>query len=209
MKLIAHRGLTDKYIKENTIEAFDNALSNSMQGIEMDVRKTKDGKLVICHDAMINRTSDGFGLIRNYTYKELLKYNFGSNRVKSKIPLLKDVLKRYKCIKLVELKENIDISEFIDLIDENTYIMSFNNILIEKIKKDNPNIKCGVLNMVINSNIKYNLEMIAILEDLMNKRLEWHIKNKRVKLFIYGVGNKIDFKSEYAYYIVDKLFDNY
>lgn len=203
MKLIGHRGKTTKYIKENTMEAFDNA--ESMLGIEMDVRKTKDGKLVICHDAMIDRTSNGHGLIRNYTYSELLKFNFGTKKVPSKIPLLKSVLKKYNCLKLVELKENIDIKEFIDLIDDKTYIMSFNSRLIFNTKKKYPNIKCGVLNMILNSKINYNLDMIVMLEDIMNKKIEEYLNSKNIKLFIYGVGNKINYKSSNAYYIVDDI----
>ena len=95
MKLIAHRGYTTKLIKENTKEAFVNALNNDFLGFECDVRKTKDNELVICHDAYINRVSNGSGLISTYNYNELLEYNFGN----SKICLLKEVLK-YKCIKV-------------------------------------------------------------------------------------------------------------
>ena len=102
MKLIAHRGLTNKYIKENTLEAFNNAIENGFIGFECDVRLTKDNVPVICHDPFIDRTSNRRGLIRNYTYKELKKINFGSKKVPSKIPTLKQVL-RLDCVKVIEL----------------------------------------------------------------------------------------------------------
>ena len=79
MNLIAHRGYKTNNVKENTIEAFDMAYKLGYKGLECDVRVTKDKKLVICHDAFINRVSNGSGLIKNKTYKELLKYNFGTN----------------------------------------------------------------------------------------------------------------------------------
>ena len=65
MKLIAHRGLTNENIKENTLEAFINAIENNYDGIELDIRLTKDKKIVVLHDKLINRTSDGKGNINN------------------------------------------------------------------------------------------------------------------------------------------------
>ena len=47
MKLIAHRGLTNNIIKENTVLAFNNAIKNGYDGIELDIRKTKDNKILI------------------------------------------------------------------------------------------------------------------------------------------------------------------
>ena len=49
MKLIAHRGLTNENIKENTLEAFINAIENNYDGIELDLRLTKDKKIVCLH----------------------------------------------------------------------------------------------------------------------------------------------------------------
>ena len=76
MQLIAHRGLTNNDINENTMDAYINAIKNGYDGIELDVRLTKDNNIVCLHDKLINRTSDGKGNINDLTYKELLKYNF-------------------------------------------------------------------------------------------------------------------------------------
>ena len=92
MKIIAHRGLHNKFIKENTMDAFLNAVNNNYDGIELDIRYTKDKKIVVLHDSFINRTSNGKGKVNSYTYKELLKYNFGSKNKKAKIPKLIDVI---------------------------------------------------------------------------------------------------------------------
>ncbi|HAN58023.1 MAG TPA: glycerophosphodiester phosphodiesterase, partial [Erysipelotrichaceae bacterium] len=45
-------------------------------GIETDVQMTRDGVLVLCHDEKINRTSTGKGYLKDYTYQQLLQYNF-------------------------------------------------------------------------------------------------------------------------------------
>ena len=124
MKLIAHRGYKTKYIKENTMEAFMNAINNGFAGIECDIRTTKDSKLVICHDAFIDRVSNGSGLLSSYTYQELLKFNFGSKEVPSKIPLLSDVLKRIDSIKLIEIKTRVNLEPILPLIDDNTYFIT-------------------------------------------------------------------------------------
>ena len=47
MHLIAHRGLTNNNICENTLKAFKNALNNNYDGIELDLRKTKDNIIVV------------------------------------------------------------------------------------------------------------------------------------------------------------------
>ena len=64
MKIFAHRGYSGKY-PENTILAFKKALDIGVGGIELDVHKTKDGKLVVIHDENIKRTFDGEGLIKD------------------------------------------------------------------------------------------------------------------------------------------------
>ena len=56
--------------------AFEKAIEAGCEGIEMDVHFTKDGKIVIIHDELIDRTSDGKGFVKDYTYDELKKFDF-------------------------------------------------------------------------------------------------------------------------------------
>ena len=104
---IAHRGLFDDNIKENTIEAFDNAFNNGYEGIEFDVRLTKDKIPVILHDSFLSRVFGVKGLLKNYTYQELL-----DNKIE--IPKFEDVISRYNNkVMIIELKEKIDITKYI------------------------------------------------------------------------------------------------
>ena len=207
MNLIAHRGYKTNNVKENTIEAFDMAYKLGYKGLECDVRVTKDKKIVICHDAFINRVSNGNGLIKNKTYKELLEYNFGTKEKPSKIPLLKTILKRYNFIKIIELKEDINIKQIEKYIDENTIFISFNKYRIEKLKKEYPKYKYGVLNYVFNSDSIYNLDIICFLEDIMTKRIENYFINRGIKVYIYGINKNIKYvsKNKDIYYIVDNI----
>ena len=54
----AHRGASG-YRPENTNESFETAVEMGADGLELDVQLTKDGKVVVCHDYRIDRTSDG------------------------------------------------------------------------------------------------------------------------------------------------------
>lgn len=206
MNIIAHRGYKTDNLKENTMEAFKHAIKCGFNGIEMDVRTTKDKVLVLCHDSFINRVSNGFGLLRYYTYKELLKYNFGSKNKPSNIPLLKDAMK-LKCLKVIELKESIDFNKILKYVDENTYFISFNSNMIYDYKKKYPGLKFGVLNYVLNSSSEYNLDAICILDSVMTYNLEMYFTKKNIKIFIYGIGNRIKYttNNDNVYYIIDNL----
>ncbi len=201
MKLIAHRGLTNKYIKENTLEAFSNAIENGFIGFECDVRLTKDNVPVICHDPFIDRTSNKRGLIRNYTYKELKKINFGSKKVPSKIPTLKQVL-RLDCVKVIELITYIPLNDYISLIDNNTYFISFNPFIIKKTKQKHPNLKIGLLSTTKTiKNYKYNL--ICILDELAKENIINSFLENNIDVFIYGILGKINIQNKKVFYIVD------
>ena len=156
MQLIAHRGLTNEYIKENTLEAFLNAVSNGYEGIELDVRLTKDNKIVILHDKLINRTSNGKGNVNNLTHKELSKYNFGTKEIKSKLPLLSTVIEKINNkVIIIELKEKIELKDLENILKKNItneyYICSFNKEYIDNIKDTKH--KKGLINYIFNSNV--------------------------------------------------------
>ena len=204
MKFIAHRGLTNKFIKENTLEAFQNAIDNGFLGFECDVRLTKDKIPVICHDPFIDRTSNKKGLIKSLTYKELLKANFGTKTNPSKLPTLKEVLK-YKCIKVIELKCYIPLKKYIKLIDDKTYFISFNPFIINRIKKEYPNLKIGLLSTVKEiKNYKHNL--ICILDEFAKKENINKYLEKNIDIFIYGIIGKINTVSNSVFYITDKKY---
>ena len=75
--LIAHRGLQRK-APENTLPAFQQALCAGADGVELDVRLTRDGQLVVFHDRRLQRTSDGCGPVNHYTLAELRSLDVGS-----------------------------------------------------------------------------------------------------------------------------------
>lgn len=77
--VIAHRGFSAQY-PENTLAAFRAAFDAGADVVETDVRLTKDGVLVLSHDADLKRCSNGQGGVASMTLAELRQYDYGSWR---------------------------------------------------------------------------------------------------------------------------------
>ena len=126
--IVAHRGNTQAAIKqmvpENSLECFEIAIeSGIVDMIEIDVRPTKDGELVIMHDATIDRTTNGKGKVSDYTYQELLQYDMKRDKVAVgvKIPTLKQVFEQCKGRMFINLdihSKNVPIGQLAALIQE-------------------------------------------------------------------------------------------
>ena len=94
-KIFAHRGSKSNR-PENTLAAFSEAIKVGSDGIELDVHLTKDNQIVVIHDESIDRTTNGTGLIRDLTFKDIRQYSAGAwfdTQYKfEKVPLLSEVL---------------------------------------------------------------------------------------------------------------------
>lgn len=88
----AHRGWKAKY-PENTLEAFRAALALGVDQLETDVRITKDGELVLIHDATVDRTTNATGKVREMTLAELKALDAGNG---TKIPTLTEFMELVK-----------------------------------------------------------------------------------------------------------------
>ncbi len=76
--VIAHQGGRGLW-PDNTIYAFERAVSMGVDVLEMDVHSTADGVLVTMHDATVERTTNGSGPIHNFTLAELKELDAGYN----------------------------------------------------------------------------------------------------------------------------------
>ena len=92
--VMAHRAHTqDKTIPENSLSAIEAAVAAGAEILECDVRHTKDGVLVVCHDETIDATTTGQGRIADMTYDEILQYNLKDRAGKptdEKMPTLEE-----------------------------------------------------------------------------------------------------------------------
>lgn len=89
----AHRGNTGR-APENTLATYKDALKVGVDYIEIDVRTTLDGKLVILHDGTLNRTTNAEGPLKNKRFAELSELSAGKGFIefdKERIPTLEEV----------------------------------------------------------------------------------------------------------------------
>lgn len=159
MKLFAHRGVMAHH-PENTMTAFRAALEAQSDGIEADVHKTKDGKLVLIHDETINRTTDGRGRVADMTLSELRGYNAGVTfAIQEQIPTLDELIDLCRGTSMVlnlEVKTDIERYPGIEqlLIDTirnqrlpvgQVMFSSFNHSTLQRLNQLAPEIECAVL----------------------------------------------------------------
>jgi len=86
--IIAHRGASG-YVPENTSDSFKKAIEINAEAVEFDVYKCKSNDLIVMHDAGVDRTTDGKGLIKHKTLEELKTLNVHGG---GKIPTFSEVL---------------------------------------------------------------------------------------------------------------------
>lgn len=77
--MVAHRGAS-AVEAEHTLAAYKRALDDGADGLECDVRLTRDGVLVCVHDRRVNRTSSGRGVVSTLELADLDELDFGSWR---------------------------------------------------------------------------------------------------------------------------------
>lgn len=190
--LIAHRGLDNHKYKENSIKGILNSLSKDyVSGIEVDIRFTKDKKIIVYHDLL----SD-FKIISNTNYNEL-----------NNIDLLEDLLKKIKSNKIIlfDIKsENNKYELFIEyllkLIDKyplNYYLCSFNYNLIKSLF-GRTKYPLGIfITDIINKHKDYSkLSFLALsknsYDDIkFNTKFVWTINsNKNINKYEYIITDK-------------------
>src|SRR5919204_5317256 len=95
--VFAHRGGA-ALAPENTIAAFDNGVALGSDGVELDVRLSRDGEVVVHHDRTLERTTTLTGRVADRRADELKRAG---------VPFLSEVLARYRETRIIiELKEN-------------------------------------------------------------------------------------------------------
>ena len=128
-----HRGYAKNY-PENTLLSFERAIEAGVDGIELDIRQTKDKVLIVMHDISLDRTTNGSGNVSDHEY-EYIKSLFTKDRFQ-KVPTLKQVL---------ELAERENVKVIVDIKDDNE-IGILNTLKSVLDDSDLDNITLGVWN---------------------------------------------------------------
>jgi glycerophosphoryl diester phosphodiesterase len=147
MHKIGHRGAKG-YVEENTLASFQKAIELGVDGIELDVHLSSDGKIIVIHDDTIDRTTSDKGFVKDISKAALEKLS---------IPSLEAVfdLVDKKCFINVELKTYETADKVAELIDhyvsekgwnyEHFIVSSFDWNAIQQVNFLNDKIPIGVL----------------------------------------------------------------
>ena len=158
--IIAHRG-SSTYAPENTIAAFELALQQHADGIELDANLTKDGQVIVFHDTQLDRITNGNGRVLEMTLQEIKNLDAGSYFdpafSKEKIPTLDEVFEKVggKIVFNIELKSNLSsrmslpkkIAQLVikHNLNQSVFFSSFNPIDLYAIKVYLPEIPIALL----------------------------------------------------------------
>lgn len=148
--VIAHRGASG-LAPENTLSAFQKALEIGVDRIEMDLRQTLDGEVVVLHDKTIVRTTNGWGSVRKLPLTKVKKYSAGSwfhhSFSNEKVPTFREVLELVdgKATLLLEVKDGSPYhhgieKRIIELVNEYNanewcIVQSFNDRILGNFRK--------------------------------------------------------------------------
>lgn len=197
MKYIIHRGITSKNIKENSYHAIKKAIKDKESiGVEFDIRLTKDKKIVLSHNSLIN-----LNVIEETNYSELIKNNYLTTLDK-----ILDI--GTNKIFLIDIKTNNNYKVFGDILmntlnkyNKNIYLASFDKNIIKYIKSK---YKKGIITLLYRRN-NYNF-IITNYKLISNNKIK-KIKDKKIFLWTIHNNNELEeIKNKFSnigdYYII-------
>ena len=120
--VVSHRG-DWRNAPENSLQAFLNCIDMGVDMVELDLKKTKDGELILMHDNTLNRTTNGTGKPEDYTLaelKELRLKNGAGCLTRHKIPTLRETMLLCKGKILVNVDKGYEYFEDVQKILEET-----------------------------------------------------------------------------------------
>jgi len=202
---IGHRGAKG-YFPENTLLSINKAIELGADWVEIDVRWL-DGEIIVFHDAHVDRTTHGSGLLQNYSFEELRRLDAGSGE---SIPTLKEVIQEIDgrvglVIELKSLTVAKPVAELLKQFSDNDWknkkllVSSFNMSALRWVFEISPNIQLGVL---VKQNIETGFDWAAKLKahslHVSLTVISREIVNKAhflgLKVYVYTVNEPNDIK---------------
>lgn len=159
-RVCAHRGF-NTIAPENSMPAFGAAIAMGAEEIEFDLWPTTDGVLVSCHDATLDRVSNGHGKIYEHSFEELLQLDFGEKHGEKfkglQIPTFEDILRKFAGQVIMNIHVKFWDRDFPDPmieqvvalirkydVQEHAYFMTTNDKIIRQVMEYAPDIRCCV-----------------------------------------------------------------
>ena len=164
MLKIGHRG-AKAYEPENTLRSFTKAIELGVDAVELDARRTREGEVVVIHDAKVDKTTNGKGSVSDLTLNEIKQLVTDKGE---RIPTLDEALdfldKKVKI--LIELKETGLEEKVLGLIHEkglekNVIIVSFQEEALRKVRELDDEVDTGLIYVRHRNPIKAALDLGA------------------------------------------------
>jgi glycerophosphoryl diester phosphodiesterase len=157
MLVLGHRGAL-RHVPENTLAAFEFARRMGADGIETDVRVTRDGVPIALHDPTVDRTTDGTGAVRRIPWSELGRLDagswFGPEFAGQRIPRIGDLLDEYagRIYLCLEVKTPAAVAPLVELLTARSLdrapdlaVISFSGALVSRLRRALPALSLGRL----------------------------------------------------------------
>jgi glycerophosphoryl diester phosphodiesterase len=162
MLRVGHRG-AKAYEPENTLRSFGKAIELGVDAVELDVRRTKDGEIVVIHDADVKRTTNGEGLVANLSLKELKSFKMEKGE---HIPTLDEALGLIdkKVRVFIELKETGMEEHILSIVrkrklEKNVVIVSFLEDALKRVRELDSEVETGLIYAKHKNPLKAALEL--------------------------------------------------
>ena len=164
MLKIGHRG-AKAYEPENTLRSFTKAIELGVDAVELDARRTREGEVVVIHDAKVDKTTNGKGSVSDLTLNEIKQLVTDKGE---RIPTLDEALdfldKKVKI--LIELKETGLEEKVLGLIhgkglEKNVIIVSFQEEALRKVRELDDEVDTGLIYVRHRNPIKAALDLGA------------------------------------------------
>lgn len=209
MKLIAHRGGRG-FGTDNTVDAMEKAVESGVWMIEMDIRRTADNRLIVCHDATVWSHA-----VARATYEEIKKHS-------PERPLLSEVFERLagRVAFNVEVKEAPEgmVGEMIEAygLGPETLVTSFQQPFLERFKESYPYIRTGYLYRMsyreerkLENTVEIGTEVILPYFQSVDRELVEHAHEIGLEVFAWTVNNEDDCKKLFEWGVDGAVTDHY
>ena len=222
--ITAHRGYSAK-APENTLAAIQAAIDEGADYVEIDVRITADGYVVLMHDASTERTSDADLCVEDCTYETLLQLDVGSwfseEYEGTRIPTLEEAMnlckgQAYMNIELKPASGSGELERAVAALiteydmEDQCVVTSFSQSSLSKVKNENEDIRTGCIYTVGYSNrVDYSsMDVLSISSKYVSRSLVAGAHEKGITVFAWTVNTRSEMQRMIACGVDSIITDN-
>ena len=158
MRILGHRGASADF-PENTLEAFEGAMAQRADGVELDVMRCATGELVVCHDEWLDRLAGLHWEVRTTPWRKLRRVDVGTRLgfAPARIPLLDDVFDALPDTAVINVELKCDTVDDQGLsvavgqalterrLGDRVFLSSFNPLCLVRLAEAYPRLRRGFL----------------------------------------------------------------